>query len=73
MDKKDLTKIYEEDKHLLKNEGCFLKWINEHLSVILYEIEISKTKKEREVICVDLYKIQNVIFRRIKRYYNKKR
>ncbi len=67
-----LTKIYEEDKHLLKDEGSFLKWINEHLSLILTEIEMSKTKKEREVICIDLYKIQKIIFKRIKKYYGEK-
>lgn len=67
----DITKLYEEEKYLLKKEGGFLKWINEHLSVILNEIEISKSKKEREVVCVDLYKIQKIISRRIKRLNNK--
>ena len=68
----DIIKIYEEDKYLLKTEGDFLKWINEHLSVILNEIEMLKPKKVKEVVCDDLYKIQKVIFRRIKKYYEKK-
>lgn len=67
------NKMYEEDKMLRKSSGEFLKWINEHLSVILNQIELSKTKKEREVTCVDLYKIQLVLKRRIKKIYEKKK
>jgi len=74
MEEIELTKIYEEDKHLLKDEGSFLKWINKHLSCILYVLDQDALpRKEREMLSGDLYKIQKVIFRRIKKYYDKKR
>lgn len=62
----ELTKVYQQDKYLLEEEPDFLKWINEHLSCIQYQIEISRTKKEREINCIDLYKIQLVLKERIK-------
>ena len=67
MKPKEVHKIYEEDKYLKRNQKIFLWWIAELLAVSINELEEANKKIEREMISVDLYKIQRVILRRLKR------
>ncbi len=67
MKSKEIHKIYEEDRFLRRKEKTFLQWISQLLVVSINELEEANTKKEREMIGVDLYKIQRAILMRIKR------
>lgn len=67
MKPEEIHKIYEEDEYLKRNQKVFLRWIADLLAVSINELEEANKKIEREMIGVDLYKIQRAILRRVKR------